>query len=166
MRRVLLVGLVLIFAMPAAAGAIKRGPGDGTLVVQAGQGVVIVQARGIIWGRFLSGTLVIDDRSESHGRGPVVYGAEKIHELSPTRTLYRGEDVHFSLIGGTYKYKVRVDAVGLDVNAVGQGFVILDGSRFTDPGRFSLDGGPFQPMPSVVTRLPLGAPPQGTLGSK
>lgn len=164
MRRLLLPALVLVLALPAAAGALRRAPGDGTLVVQAGQGLVLVQARGGIIGRFDSGQVVIEDPFERDGGGPIVFGAEQIRELGPRRTLYIGRaGVRFRLIGGAYR--VRVEAIGIDLSAVGRGFVILDGSRFRDfPGRFSINGGPFQPLPPAPTRLPLGAPPPGTLG--
>lgn len=164
MRRLLLLALVLVLAMPAVAGAIKRGPGDGTLVVDNGRGMVFVNARGGIIGRFDTGRLIVDDPIASDGSGPIVYGADRIRELDATRTLYIGEDVRFRLIGGLYR--VRVQAVGMDLSVVGKGFAVLDGSGFTDAGRFSINGGPFQPVPSVPTKFPLGAPPQGTLGSR
>ena len=163
MRRFLLLLLALCLTLPAAAWAFRALPGDGTLVVDNGRGVVIVRARGGIIGRFDSGRLIVDDSVEGDGSGPIVYGAERIRELGGRRTLYIGEDVRFRMIGGLYR--VQLQAVGIDVSAVGRGTATLDASGFSDqPGRFSINGGPFQSMPGVVTRYPLGQPVPGTLG--
>ena len=55
----------------------------------------------------------------------------------------------------------------MDVSAVGRGTVVLDGTGFTDlPGRFSINGGPFQPMPGTPTTLSRSASrrPRATIG--
>lgn len=164
MRRLLLITVVLLLGVPALAGAGRRVPGDGTLEVQSGRGLVDVQARGGIIGRFDTGRLIIDDPIEGDGSGPIVYGAERIRELGPTRTLYIGEDVRFRLIGGGWK--VRIIAVGMWVSVVGRGQAVLDDGEpsFTDSGRFSVNGGPFQPMPTAPTRVRLGLLPPGPPG--
>ena len=156
MRRLVAVIGVLVLALPAGAGALKRGPGDGSLVVENAQGVVTLAVRGGVIGRFDQGTLEVFDPVASDGPGPVVRGYQKIRELGPRRTQYSGEgDVRFRLIGGFYR--VRISAIGLDVSAVGRGTVVLDGSGFADQtGRFSLNGGPFQSMPDVATRFTFG----------
>src|SRR3954466_13330926 len=122
MRRLVLILLVFGLAVPAAALAIRDLPGDGTVVVDNARGVVTVRARGGIIGRFDSGRLVVEDPVEGDGSGPFVYGAERIRELGPHTTLYIGEDVRFRLIGGLYR--VTVNAVGVDVSAVGRGTVL------------------------------------------
>jgi hypothetical protein len=155
MRRFLPILLVLALALPAAAWALKALPGDGSLVVDNARGVVIVRAKGGIIGRFDSGRLIVEDPIEGDGSGPIVYGADRIRELGPKSTLYIGEDVRFRLIGGLYR--VQIQAIGVDVSAVGRGTVVLDGSGFTEqPGRFSINGGSFQPMPNAATRYTLG----------
>jgi hypothetical protein len=166
MRRLILVVLVLVLAVPAAAGALMRGPGDGTLVVDNGRGIVLIQARGGILGRFDSGRMVVEDPNPGDGSGPVVYGAQRIRELGATRTLYIGTDVRFRLIGGLWR--VRIDALGTDVSAVGRGTATLDGSRYSQVGRYSVNGGPMQPFPIVPTTFQLGAPgpPPATVGPK
>ena len=170
MRRLAVLIGVLVLALPAGAGALKRGPGDGTLVVENAQGVVTLNVRGGIIGRFDQGTIEVADPVLGDGPGPIVRGYQKVRELGPRRTQYSGEgDVRFRLIGGLYR--VRITAIGMDVSAVGRGTVILDGTGFADqPGRFSVNGAAFQPMPSAATRFTLGqAPPAiltGILGSK
>ena len=164
MRRLVVLVGVLALALPAGAGALKRGPGDGSLVVENAKGVVTIAVRGGIIGRFDQGTIEVFDPVLGDGPAPVVRGYQKIRELGPRRTQYSGEgDVRFRLIGGAYR--VRISAIGLDVSAVGKGTVVLDGSGFADQtGRYSLNGDPFKPLPSVAARFTLGpslpAPPR------
>jgi hypothetical protein len=153
MRRMLLILLAVSLAVPATALAMRTLPGDGTLVVDNGRGLVVVKARGGIIGRFDSGVLTVEDPIEG-GKGPIVWGAERIRDLMG-RTQYSGDDIRFRLIGGAYR--VRIQAVGIDVSAVGRGSVVLDATGFTDfPGRFQINGGPFQPLPGRPTTFPLG----------
>ena len=158
MRRLVLVIGVLVLALPAGAGALKRGPGDGSLVVENAQGVVTLAVRGGVIGRFDQGTLEVFDPVSSDGPGPVVRGYQKVRELGPRRTQYSGEgDVRFRLIGGFYR--VRISAIGIDVSVVGRGTALLDGSGFSDqPGRYALNGGAFQTMPDTPARLTVGLP--------
>ncbi len=157
MRRLLPFLLVLGLALPATAWALRTAPGEGTLVVDNGNGSVVVKARGGIIGRFDSGRLIVDDPTDGDGATPFVYGAERIREVSATRTVYIGEDVRFRIIGGPYR--VQVVALGIDISAVGRGTATLDAGGFTDrPGRFAIDGGPFQALPGVLTRYALGQP--------
>jgi hypothetical protein len=159
MRRLIPLVLALLFVVPATALAARMLPGDGTVVVDNGRGAVTVKARGGIIGRFDSGRLIVEDPVEGDGSGPIVYGAERIRDLGGRRTLYIGEDVRFRMIGGYYR--VQIQAVGIDVSAVGRGTVTLDATGFADlPGRFQINGGPFQPLPSHPVSYTLGQPPQ------
>jgi hypothetical protein len=160
MRKLVLLIVVLLLAAPAVAWGLRGAPGDGSLVVQDGSGVAVVNARGGIIGRFDQGRLLVD-RPIDDANGLIVYGADKVRE-GLTRTLYIGEEVRFRLIGGAYR--IRVVAVGMDISAVGRGFAILDDGEpegFSDAGRYSVNGGPFQAMPSSPTRVSLGTPPPG-----
>jgi hypothetical protein len=162
MRRFIPILLVLLLALPATAWAVRTLPGDGTLVVDNGHGVVVVRARGGIIGRFDSGSVVIEQ--PEGGKIPTVYGAERIRDLGNGRTQWTGEDVRFRVIGGLYR--IRIQAVGIDVSAVGRGIAVLDASGFTDfSGRYSLNGGTFQPLPGKPTTFQLGQPPPaGAIG--
>jgi hypothetical protein len=155
MRRLVVLIGVLALALPAGAGALKRGPGDGSLVVENAQGVVILAVRGGIIGRFDQGTIEVVHPIAGDAPVPIVRGYQKVREL-PKRTQYSGEgDVRFRLIGGAFR--VRISAIGLDVSAVGRGTAVLDGSGFADqPGRYALNGDAFKPLPSVATRFVLG----------
>lgn len=163
MRRLGLIVLVLGLGLglPAGASAVRELPGDGTLVVDNARGVVVVNGRGGIIGRFDSGYVRIFDPSEIDGGLPAVYGWDKIRQLGPHTTLYIGEDVRFRLIGGAYR--VTVQATGMDISVVGKGSATLDGSGFSEqPGRFQINGSGWQPMPDAVTRYTLGTGLQPT----
>ncbi|HEY7602699.1 MAG TPA: hypothetical protein VH760_00460 [Gaiellaceae bacterium] len=135
-----------------------KAPGDGTLVVDNGNGRVMVRARGGILGRFDNGNVVISDLDVSDGRVPFVYGAETISFLGNGRIQYSGDDIRFRMIGGLYRVDIR--ATGVDVSAVGRGTAVLDATGFTDfPGRFSLDGGPLRSLPGHATSYSLGQAP-------
>jgi hypothetical protein len=161
MRRFFPLVLVMALLLPAAAWAAAtsvgsgRVPGDGTLVVDNGNGNVTVRARGGILGRFDSGNMIISDLDLTDGRVPVVSGAEGFQFLGNGRVKYSGDDIRFRMIGGLFR--VQINATGIDVSAVGRGSAVLDASDFSDfPGRYSLDGGPFHSLPGHPTTYTLG----------
>jgi hypothetical protein len=159
MRRFVPLVLVLALVLPAAAWAAAKLPGDGTLVVDNGNGSVIVrEARGGILGRFIEGTVTISDLDLADGKVPAVWNADSRTSLGPGKVQYTGSNLRFRMIGGPFR--VQIDAVGIDISAVGRGVVVLDASGYTDfPGRFSLDGGPFRPLPGHATTYLLGQLP-------
>lgn len=159
MRKLLLLTVVLLLALPALGGAARRAPGDGSLEVQRGRGVVVVNLRGIIFGRIDSGRVFVADPIEGDGPGAVVSGYERVRDVGLTMKVYIGDNMRFRMLGG--RYRVRLEGVGMDLSAVGKGFAILNGAGFFDAGRYSVDDGPFQPMPSTPTRIALGTGPQG-----
>jgi len=160
MRRFVLVALVVALALPVAAWAAASLPGDGTLVVDNGNGLVTIRARGGMLGRFVTGNMVISDLDLGDGKVPVVYGAESTQSLGGGRTRYSGDDIRFRMIGGLFR--VQINAIGIDVSAVGRGTAVLDASGFTDfPGRYSINGGPFQLLPGHAVTYALGQVPAG-----
>jgi hypothetical protein len=168
MRRLLGAIGVLVLALPAAAaGALGRGPGDGTLVVDNANGVVNLAIRGGVIGRFDQGTIVVVDPVEGDGPAPVLNGCEFKIRLTTKKTECdsSGSEVRFRLIGGLFR--VHIDAIGVDVSVVGRGSAELDGSGYTpQPGRYSLNGGPYRAVPKSPTQLTLGPFPAATLGAK
>jgi hypothetical protein len=166
LRRLAVTIGVLVLALPAGAEAIKRGPGDGTLVVENAQGIVVLNVRGGIIGRFDQGTIEVTDPIAGDGPPPIVRGMQTVREAGPKKKIYSGQgDVRFRLIGGTYR--VRISAIGIDVSAVGRGSGLLDGSGFADqPGRYAINGTSFQAMPGVPQRFTLGTPVAGTNSNK
>ena len=165
MRRLVLLALVVALVLPMAAWAAASLPGDGTLVVDNGNGLVTIRARGGILGRFVTGNMVISDLDLSDGKVPVVYGAEIVQPLGGGRTRYSGDDLRFRMIGGLFR--VQINAIGVDVSAVGRGIATLDASGFTDfPGRYSINGGSFQPLPGHAVTYPLGQVPPSPPSTK
>jgi hypothetical protein len=158
MRRLVLLALVVALALPVAAWSASALPGDGTLVVDNGNGSVTVRARGGILGRFDYGNVVITDLDLNDGKVPAVYGAETIQPLGNGRTRYTGDQVRFRMIGGLFR--VQITAIGMDVSAVGRGMATLDATGYTDfPGRYSVNGGPFAPLPGHSVSYQLGQVP-------
>jgi hypothetical protein len=158
-RLVVIFGVVLTLLLPAGAGALRVGPGDGTLVVKNAQGIVTLHVRGGIIGRIDTGTIEVGDPTPGDGAKPIVRGYEESRRLSPTRTQYSSaqSEIRFRLIGGWYN--VRISAIGIDLSVVGRGTVTLDGTGFADqPGQASINGGPFQSMPNAPVRYTLGLP--------
>ena len=164
-RLVVLIGLFVVLALPAGAGALQRGPGDGTLVVDNSQGSILLRVRGGIIGRFDSGSIDVTTVVEGDGPAPVVKNCGDVAPARKRIVCASETEVRFRLIGGLYR--VKIDAIGVDLSVVGRGSAILDGSLFTDQvGRYALNGGPYQSFPHARTQLFLGWTPLATLGSK
>src|SRR2546427_5931108 len=103
----------LIFALlgtavvlPALSSGAPGPPADGNVVVKDARGTVSIVVTGGMIGRFDSGRLVIDDPKRGDGTGPIVYGAQSIHDLTDTKTLFVGNNVRFRLIGGFFRARV------------------------------------------------------------
>ncbi len=161
-RLVVIIMGALALALPGGAGALKGSPGDGTLVVENAQGVVVLNVRGGIIGRFDSGSIVVEDPTLGDGPGPVVRGYESATEIGPSKVQYSSKgEIRFRLIGGLYR--VRIAGQGVDVSVVGRGTAMLNGAGFSDlqTGRYSLNGGAWQRMPNLVARFTLGTPLPG-----
>jgi hypothetical protein len=143
-------------------------PANGSLAIDNGRGVITVQGVGGMNGRFDSGRLYVDDDLDGNGHGIDVNGAKRVRETK-AGTIYEGENVSF-IVKGSDRFKIRIVAVGVDMWVVGRGSVILDGSGFTDAGRYELDAGRYQlngagwtPMPTdEPSRLVLGAAQQAS----
>ena len=160
MRKPLLAVLVFLLAVPAAALAVTSA--DGELSVDAGRGKVTVDARGGIIGRFTDGKVSILDMTPDDVYVPVVFGDELPTVVLPNgAVVYRGTNVRFRLVGG--RYRVFVNAVGIDLSAVGNGLVWLESDGSRTPGTYSLEGDDCQlarakckPLPELRTRFKLG----------
>jgi len=141
-------------ALAGLAGAAE--PSGGTLSVERGKGVVMVDVRGNILGRLTSGTLRVTDHTPGDRYAALVVGRKLVQErVGPRTVLYRGQGMRFRMLGGGYRILVR--GVGIDVSAVGRGVVMLDGDpsvRGEDTGVYSLDGADCELEPHLCTPLP------------
>ena len=140
MRKLILLACSLIAAVVAAsAGAAE--PNNGTLSVDQGRGVVMLDLRGSVLGRLGNGTLRVTDHTPRDRFGEIVFGRKVVEErVGPRTMLYRGQGLRFRMLGGGYRIVVR--GSGIAVSAVGRGVVSLDGERRGDEttGHLLADG--------------------------
>jgi hypothetical protein len=127
---------------------------DGCLVVSAGRGIVTVNAKGFVFGRFDQGQVDIDDPLPADGNVRV-FGYEKKRPLSDTKTRYVGLNVRFRASG---LFRIRTEAIGVDLSLAGKGTATVSSDGFFDAGEYSTDAESFcesglQPMPDVPRKL-------------
>ena len=168
MRISALLGCAAVVAAVVAAVAGAAEPAAGTLSVENGKGVVVLDLRGSVLGRLKLGTLRVTDYTPRDAFSEIVVGRRLTQEqIGPRTILYRGSSLRFRMLGGGYRVVAR--GFGIDISAVGRGFVILDGDpTFSgeNVGTYSLDGvdcgfEPLdcKPLPSESERFTLGANP-------
>jgi hypothetical protein len=169
MRRLALLSVSLLaLAAPAAAWSMTQAPGDGTLVIKNGaapKGVPVVTMiiAGAAIGRITNfGTIVIDDSTPLDPYSPEVSGFDSHKDVSGTATKWVGVGMKFRAVGGTYK--ITIYGSGVDLSAVGSGYVTLSGipDATTGDGVYSLNGDNFHSLPaSPLVKLTLGTSPTG-----
>jgi hypothetical protein len=153
--------VVLLCALTALAAATVAWaePTGGTLSVERGRGIVMIDLKGSIVGRISIGTLRVTDHTPLDRYAAVVSG-RKLTEtrLGPRTVLYRGQGLRFRMVGGGYRMMAR--GSGITVSAVGRGTVVLQAEqRFVgdDTGVYSLDGTDCSVEPLSCTPLPIEA---------
>jgi hypothetical protein len=162
MRRLLVLLLVLLAVPAAALSSPLPQPQDGTLSVREGRGMVFVNAKGSITGRFEKGKLTVIDLNPFDSKRPVVYGASKTTYRGAKTTIYQGRNVRFRLIGA--HYQTRVEGRGIFLSAIGRGRGIIDGAGDAQAGVFydgvwSLNEEEYHSLPDEATGFQLVAPP-------
>lgn len=159
MRNLLAVvcALAAFVATSSLAGAAQ--PTVGTLSVERGKGVVMVDLRGSLLGRLGTGSLRVTDLTPNDRYDPLVVGRKVTQErIGPRTTLYKGQGLRFRMLGGGYRVVAR--GSGISVSAVGRGTVMLDAEpRFVgdDAGVYSLEGVDCSLDPALCTPLPTSA---------
>ena len=165
MRRIAVVSLLVALLAPAAASAVRTAPGDGTLSVRNGEGIVNLNVRGVIIGRFDSGQLAVDVTKAADCDALDVWGAARTRELVDDlgvvyRCQFSGKNVRFRFVGGQHVIKIGrplVPARDIDLSVVGRGFAFLKGSTSVLDGVYSANGDPFQSMPDEGRGFTIGA---------
>ena len=163
-------GLAVLLGVARAAE-----PDAGTLSVERGRGVAMLDLRGSILGRLSSGSLRVTDLTPADRYAPLVFGRKVTQERISARTsVYRGQGLRFRMLGGGYRVVVRGN--GIDLSAVGKGGAMLKGDpRFLgdDVGVYSLEGVDCDlepesclPLPLLPERFVLGAPEQPRAAGK
>jgi hypothetical protein len=138
------------------------------LSVAGGKGVVVVQLKGSLLGRLDHGSVTVTDLTPNDRFAPIVTG-RKLRQTRVARAtvVYKGDQLRFRVVGGAFRIGIR--GKGIDVSAVGRGFVSLAGDRAAsgdDAGTYSIDGvdcgvepTSCTPLPDELTRFPIGPPP-------
>ena len=156
MRKLALFVCALAALTPATVAWADQ-PTAGTLSVERGRGVVMIDLKGSVVGRITTGSLRVTDHTPNDRYSAVVFGRKLTQErLGPRTVVYRGVGLRFRLLGGGYRMVAR--GSGITVSAVGRGNVMLDGEpRFEadDVGVYSLDGTDCSVDPLVCTPLPV-----------
>jgi hypothetical protein len=144
MRRIVVPVTLLALALPVAASAGMRTPGDGTLSVRDLDGYVWVSARGGVIGRCDQCRLFLDERRGADEIVPVVSGARGVDiDADGAKERYSGRDLRWKVIGGSFVMIVR-GGTDVDLSVVGRGNVGIFGTK----GSYVLNGGvPLQVAP-------------------
>jgi hypothetical protein len=140
----------------AASVAWAAEPTSGTLSVERGKGVVMIDLRGSVLGRLTLGSLRVTDQTPSDKYAPLVVGKKVTQErVGPRTVIYRGQGLRFRLVGGGYRMVAH--GTGISVSAVGRGVVMLDGEpRWPgdDVGIYSSNGADCSTAPETCTPVP------------
>ena len=156
--RKLVVLLCSLTVVPVASSfAWAAQPTSGTLSVERGKGVVMIDLRGSVLGLLTTGSLRVTDQTPNDRYTPLVAGKKLTWErIGPRTVVYRGQGLRFRLVGGGYRLVAR--GSGITVSAVGRGNVMLDGEpRWPgdDVGIYSRDGAGCGLEPQSCLPLPV-----------
>src|SRR5262245_50403285 len=156
MRKLAVLLCSLCAFVVAGGGAWAGEPTGGTLSVDGGKGVVMIDFRGSALGKLATGSLRVTDQTPNDRYSALVVGKKLTQERIGSRTvLYRGQGLRFRMLGGGYRMVAR--GSGITLSAVGRGVVMLDGDpRFPgdDVGVYSRDGVDCSVEPTSCTALP------------
>ena len=153
--------LVLLCALAAlvatASVAMAAEPNVGTLSVERGKGVVVVDLRGSLLGRLATGSLRVTDHTPNDRYVAMVTGRRVTQERIGAKTVvYRGQGLRFRMLGGGFRVVAR--GAGISLSAVGRGSVVLDAEPTyfgEDAGIYSLDGVDCSVEPTLCSPLPV-----------
>jgi hypothetical protein len=137
MRRLVVFTTLLALALPTAASAAVRAPGDGTLSVRDLDGSIKVLAKGGVIGRCSQCVLVLDEWKTDEIL-PIVTGARGTDtDDDGAKERFAGKDLRWKVMGGSFTMIVR-SGVDVDLSVVGKGRVVW--IRGTN-GHYVLNGG-------------------------
>ena len=176
MRKLVLFACLGAVATVLAGAARGAEPEAGTLSLERGKGVLMLDVRGSVLGRLGNGSITVTDRTPNDPYLATVTGRRVLiqRRLTPTKVFVRGHGLRFRMLGGSYRIVIR--GSGISLSAVGRGTVLLDGEpKFLgdDLGLYSLEGVDcgIEPqscvaVPDELTRLKFGNSPEGESGQK
>lgn len=156
------VPVLAVALLTGSSQAGSEAQDDGCLVVTAGRGIVTINAKGFVFGRFDQGQVDIEDPISDDGNVRV-FGWEKKRPFSETKTRYIGSIVRFRASG---LFRIRTEAIGIELSLAGKGTATLSSDGFFDAGEYSTDApsfceSRFQPMPDVPRKFVISGPTTG-----
>lgn len=140
--------------------------GDGCLVVDNGLGKVTINLkRGVVFGRFSSGLLNVNDL-DGDAKPPTINagqtGTPQGVKISDHVTQYSADSMRFRTSGPE---KLTINAQAIDLSVAGKGTVTLSSAGFEPDfaGTFSVDAASFcsdnfQQMPAVPKKFSISTP--------
>jgi hypothetical protein len=146
-----------------AAPAEARAPGNGTLSVKDGRGMVYLSSRGTLIGRLERGKITVTDPKPFDARRPLVLGATSVRRSQNRKTtVYTGRNLRLRSTGGYFH--VRFQGRGIQLSAVGRGQGLIEGlpddpTVQSNDGLWSLNDAEYESLPPDVTGFDLVAPP-------
>ena len=124
MRRLVVFTTLLALALPAAASAAVRAPGDGTLSVRDLDGSIKVLVNGGVIGRCSQCVLVLDEWKTDEIL-PVVTGSGVTRSDTDddgAKERFVGKDLRWKVMGGSFSMIIR-SGVDVDLSLVGKGSI-------------------------------------------
>lgn len=153
MRRTVVFLILLVLAIPLAASAAVKAPGDGTLSVRDLEGTISVWiwSKGGVIGRCDRCDLFLDERiGADEGLAPVVAGTRGIDlDQDGASERFRGTDLRWKVMDSPLRMVIRRGS-DVDLSIVGKGRFTIQGIA----GTFVLNGESFGvPVASYGSRL-------------
>ncbi len=149
MRRLTLIALVLLLALPASALASTVAVGDGSLAVaSANVKSIVVTGHGLIYGYVDQGVVTVISYTPDDSNQFQISGAAPPKPVGTGGARYTGTAMRF-LISGTYTLKF--EGTGINLSAIGKGTVTaLGADASTDlSSTASVSKSPLVDTPSV-----------------
>jgi hypothetical protein len=177
MRKLILLCCSAVASLALIGAASGAEPEAGTLAVERGRALVVLDVRGNVLGRLTNGSITVTDRTPNDPYLANVTGRRVVVQkrLTPTKVFYRGQGLRFRMLGGSYRIVIR--GGGISLSAIGRGSVSIDGEpRFLgdDMGLYSLEPGvdcgiepeSCTPVPDEPIKLKLDKPADGEPAAK
>jgi hypothetical protein len=145
MRKLCLIFAVAVLVAPAVVFAADRTTGDGSLSVAGASGTIVIQGRGVVYGHFDQGTLmVLDYRPDDPASTASISTGKLKYPYVKGPASFTANDVRFLFPSG--RYTLELVSTGIDISAVGRGSVVATAGAVLDAGTLAVNGAKPQPL--------------------